>query len=279
MALVLAAGVFVLAPAAAEARAVHFKLSATWAPAKRFTVVKKLTLTRVPGDASVEVRCKGIGCPFKVRPVRTKGSSRVRLARPFRGRRLRVGTVLTVRVAAPGATGLAVRFKMRGDRAPRRTERRIAAGPVVDPAPPGAGEPPVTPPSPPPPGPTAPVGERALAVAQRYLGTPYFYGGATPATGFDSSGLTQYSYGEVGISLPRVADDQCRAGTAAPTSALELGDLVCFGDTSGYVDHVGLYAGEGTFIHAPHTGDVVKYSSLSEPYYAARLFGARRFSG
>jgi len=279
VALALATCVLVLAPAAADARAVHFQLSATWAPAKRFTVVKKLTLTRVPGDASVEVRCKGMGCPFKTKAVGTKGSSRVTLARPFRGRRLRVGTLLTIRVAAPGTMGLAVRFKMRSDRAPKRTDRRIAAGPVVDPAPPGTGEPPVTPPSPPPPGPTAPVGERALAVAQRYLGTSYFYGGATPATGFDSSGLTQYSYGEVGISLPRVADDQCRAGTAAATSALELGDLVYFGDSSGYIDHVGLYAGEGTFIHAPHTGDVVKYSSLSEPYYAARLFGARRFSG
>src|SRR4029078_11790255 len=82
--------VLVLAPAAADARAVHFKLSATWAPAKRFTVVKKLTLTRVRGHASVEQRCKGMGCPFKARAVRTKGSSRVTLARPLRGRRLRV---------------------------------------------------------------------------------------------------------------------------------------------------------------------------------------------
>jgi peptidoglycan DL-endopeptidase CwlO len=123
------------------------------------------------------------------------------------------------------------------------------------------------------------VGERALAVAERYLGTPYVYGGASPGTGFDSSGLTQYSYGEVGVSLPRIADDQCRAGNAAPTSALELGDILCFGDSSGYIDHVGLYAGEGNFIHAPHTGDVVKYSSLSEPYYAGRLRGARRLSG
>jgi cell wall-associated NlpC family hydrolase len=232
VALVLVAGVLLFAPAAAEARAVHFKVSAIWAPATRFTVVKKLTLTRVPGDASVELRCKGTGCPFKRKAVR--------------------------------ATGLAVRFRMRSDRAPKKTAQRIAAGPIADPTPPG---------------PTAPAGERALAVARRYLGTSYFYGGATPATGFDSSGLTQYSYGEVGISLPRVGDDQCRAGSAASTSVMELGDLVCFGDSTGYIDHVGLYAGEGKFIHAPHTGDVVRYSSLSEPYYAARLFGARRFSG
>jgi len=264
VALVLVAGVLLFAPAAAEARAVHFKVSAIWAPATRFTVVKKLTLTRVPGDASVEMRCKGTGCPFRTKAVRATGSSRVTLTRPFRGRRLRVGTVLTVRVAAPGATGLAVRFRMRSDRAPKKTAQRIAAGPIADPTPPG---------------PTAPAGERALAVARRYLGTSYFYGGATPATGFDSSGLTQYSYGEVGVSLPRVGDDQCRAGNAASTSVMELGHLVCFGDSTGYIDHVGLYAGEGKFIHAPHTGDVVRYSSLSEPYYAARLFGARRFSG
>jgi hypothetical protein len=76
-----------------------------------------------------------MGCPFDKTRVR-RVSSRVTLAKPFRRRRLKVGTVLTVRVTAPGATGLAVRFKMRSNRAPTKTKRRIAASPVVDPAPP-----------------------------------------------------------------------------------------------------------------------------------------------
>ena len=284
VALALGALTLALSPAAAQARTVDFKVHAKWAAGKRYTKVKKLTLTGLTSDVRVELHCKGRGCPFKTKLVRTEGESRVRLAKRFRRRRLRVGAVLSIRGAAPRATGLVIRFKMRHNRPPKRTRRRIRAAPVLDPVGPGDSAPPVTPPTNPPPGatapdPTAPLGERALDVAERYLGTPYHYGGATPETGFDSPGLTQYSYGQVGVSLPRIADDQCRAGTAVAPSALQLGDLVCFEDGTGYVDHVGLYADEGMFIHAPHTGDVVKYSSLSEPYYAARYRGARRFSG
>jgi cell wall-associated NlpC family hydrolase len=86
----------------------------------------------------------------------------------------------------------------------------------------------------------------------------------------------QYAYGQVGVALARVADDQCRAGTAVARADLLPGDVVCFADTTGYVDHVGLYAGGDQFLHAPHTGAVVGYNALSEPYYSQRLSGARR---
>jgi hypothetical protein len=117
---------------------------------------------------------------------------------------------------------------------------------------------------------------RALEVALRYLGTPYQWGGSTPETGFDAAGLVQYSYLQVGIQLPRTADQQFLSGTAVSASGLLPGDLVFFMDPSGYVYHVGMSLGPDEFVHAPHTGDVVKISLLSEPYYAGHFAGARR---
>ena len=94
-----------------------------------------------------------------------------------------------------------------------------------------------------------------------------------PRDGFDDAGLVQYAYAQVGVALPRVADDQFRGGTAVARADLLPGDLVFFQDPTGYVDHVGLYAGGGQFLHAPHTGAVVGYDALSTVYYAARFAG------
>jgi hypothetical protein len=116
----------------------------------------------------------------------------------------------------------------------------------------------------------------ALAVAERYLGTPYRWGGETPDTGFDCSGIAQYAYGQVGIDLPRVAEDQFHVGVPVGRDALVPGDLVFFQDSHGYIHHEGIYVGGGEFLHAPHTGDVVKISSLDEPYYARQFAGGRR---
>jgi cell wall-associated NlpC family hydrolase len=125
----------------------------------------------------------------------------------------------------------------------------------------------------------SPVGQRALTVAQGYRGTPFVYGGASPATGFDDDGLVQYSFGQAGVTLPRTADQQIGQGTPVALAGLQAGDLVFFQDTSGFVDHVGIYEGGGSFFHAPHTGAVLGSNSLDEPYYAARFAGGRRISG
>jgi hypothetical protein len=119
----------------------------------------------------------------------------------------------------------------------------------------------------------------ALAEAKKYLGTPYLWGGSTPKTGFDCSGLVQWAYAKAGIRIPRVTDQQILAEGATKVGRRRLlpGDLVFFRDDTGYVHHVGMSLGGDKFIHAPHTGDVVKISSLKEPYYAEQFAGGRRF--
>jgi cell wall-associated NlpC family hydrolase len=125
----------------------------------------------------------------------------------------------------------------------------------------------------------SPEGAAALAVAEKYIGTPYQWGGDTPQTGFDCSGLAEYAYGQVGIHLPRVAADQFNVGIPVTKDQLKPGDLVFFQDSTGYIHHVGIYVGNDMFLQAPHTGDVVKISSLDEPYYAQQFAGGRDVSG
>ena len=111
-----------------------------------------------------------------------------------------------------------------------------------------------------------------VSIALQYLGVPYVWGGASPS-GFDCSGLTMYAYAKVGVYLPHNAAMQYGIGTPVSRSQLAPGDLVFFNGLS----HVGMYIGGGRFVHAPHTGDVVKISSLSEYWYAATYVGARRY--
>jgi cell wall-associated NlpC family hydrolase len=128
-------------------------------------------------------------------------------------------------------------------------------------------------------GESGPRAASALREALRYKGTPYHYGGSTPKTGFDCSGLVQWVYAKQGIRIPRVTDQQILAsnGTQVARGQLHPGDLVFFKDPTGYVHHVGISMGGAKFLHAPHTGDVVKESSLKESYYAQQFAGGRRF--
>jgi peptidoglycan DL-endopeptidase CwlO len=110
-----------------------------------------------------------------------------------------------------------------------------------------------------------------VGVAMQFLGVPYVWGGASPS-GFDCSGLIMYAYAQIGVSLPHHAASQYGMGSPVSRDALEAGDLVFFNG----LGHAGIYIGGGQFIHAPHTGDVVKISSLSESWYASTWVGARR---
>ncbi len=112
-----------------------------------------------------------------------------------------------------------------------------------------------------------------VGVAMQYLGTPYVWGGAAPG-GFDCSGFVMYVYAQMGVSLPHHAADQYNYGVPVSRDQLEPGDLVFFDG----LGHVGLYIGNGEFIHAPHTGDVVKISSLNDSWYSATYVGARRIT-
>jgi cell wall-associated NlpC family hydrolase len=107
-----------------------------------------------------------------------------------------------------------------------------------------------------------------VGIAQRYLGVPYVYGGASPS-GFDCSGLVMYCYAQVGIGLSHGATDQQHASTPVPLNALQPGDLVFFGNAS-YSYHVGIYVGGGSMIHAPHTGAVVSYGSIGGAWIGGR---------
>ena len=106
----------------------------------------------------------------------------------------------------------------------------------------------------------------------QYLGIPYKWGGASPSTGFDCSGFTMYVYAQVGVSLPHHAASQYGMGTPVSKGELQAGDLVFFNG----LGHMGMYIGGGSFIHAPHTGDVVKISSLGDSWYASTYVSARR---
>jgi len=119
-------------------------------------------------------------------------------------------------------------------------------------------------------------GARAVAIAERYLGVPYRWGGADPLTGFDCSGFTMYVYAQLGISLTHYTGAQFYEGVRVPPDQLQPGDLVFFEPSSHGPQHEGMYIGGGQFIQAPHTGDVVKISSLSEPSYQFGYVGAVR---
>jgi cell wall-associated NlpC family hydrolase len=110
-----------------------------------------------------------------------------------------------------------------------------------------------------------------VSIALRYLGTPYAWGGASPA-GFDCSGFVMYVYGQVGIHLPHYSGAQYGYGSPVDRSQLQPGDLVFFDGLA----HVGIYIGGGQFVHSPHSGADVEISSLDDGWYGSTYVGARR---
>lgn len=115
-----------------------------------------------------------------------------------------------------------------------------------------------------------------LETAARQLGTPYRYGGTDPR-GFDCSGLVRYSHGSAGVQVPRTAQAQWRAARKLPLSRIRPGDLLFFRLEGTKTSHVGIYAGNGQFIHAPSSGKRVSRASLENPYWRRHLIGAGSF--
>jgi len=124
--------------------------------------------------------------------------------------------------------------------------------------------------------PAPPTGSQILAEARKYLGVRYAGGGASPS-GFDCSGLVYYVLSQLGYSAYRTPADQYKHGTYVAKSDLKAGDIVFFvGTGAAGISHVGIYAGNGQFIHAPNSRSSVSYSDLTSGYWANHYYGARR---
>jgi cell wall-associated NlpC family hydrolase len=114
--------------------------------------------------------------------------------------------------------------------------------------------------------------ERAVKEALEVVGTPYRWGGESPATGFDCSGLVRWAYGRVGIELPHSSYALYNEGRRVRESRMEPGDILVFEG----LGHVGLYLGNGRMVHSPETGRNVEVVRLQSTNYGARLVAARR---
>ncbi len=118
--------------------------------------------------------------------------------------------------------------------------------------------------------------QKALAL----LGTPYRWGGTSPDGGFDCSGMVGYVFrSALGIELPRVSREMAKDGEKVDKASLAVGDLVFFSRRGKRVDHVGIYVGDGRFVHAPRTGRDVTVSSLNDGYWSRKFLQARRVNG
>ena len=120
------------------------------------------------------------------------------------------------------------------------------------------------------------TGAKLVELAKSKLGCKYVWG-ATGENTFDCSGLTSWCHKQLGISIPRTSLDQSKSGKAVNKSDLQLGDLIFWKTTSAPVGHVGMYVGNGQFIHAPNKSKPVKYDSLDNSYYKSRYVCARRY--
>lgn len=122
----------------------------------------------------------------------------------------------------------------------------------------------------------SPLVDSIRGLATGYLGTPYRWGGTTPKA-FDCSGFVRFVYSELGVKLPRTARQQYKAGQKVSGALLRAGDLIFFDMMKGYVSHVGMYLGDGLFIHASNPRLGVRIDSIALPKYKRHIVGARRY--
>lgn len=127
---------------------------------------------------------------------------------------------------------------------------------------------------------SGPLSSLVVEIARTQLGKPYLWGGARPETGFDCSGLVQWAYRQVGIALPRTAQQQFGATARLSPEQIQPGDLVFFAHTNPLsadpVTHVGIYAGGGWMVNAPDEGDVVRETAVFTGFWGAHYLGAGR---
>jgi len=124
---------------------------------------------------------------------------------------------------------------------------------------------------------TSYVREEIVRTARSFIGVPYLWGGDSPETGFDCSGLVAATYHLNGLNLPRSSREQFLVGEPVRREELAPGDLVFFANSGEEITHVGIYAGDDRFIHAPRQGRNIREDSLSVAYYEKRFRGGRSY--
>ena len=121
------------------------------------------------------------------------------------------------------------------------------------------------------------MGAIAARTAERFVGIPYRWGGDTVVDGMDCSGFARAVYNLCGVNIPRTAREQYLVGDVVGRDELKDGDLVFFGASLDAITHVGIFVGNGRFVHAPRRGDDIKVSTLDESYYQKKFIGAKRY--
>jgi cell wall-associated NlpC family hydrolase len=130
---------------------------------------------------------------------------------------------------------------------------------------------------------SAPPAVKVIGTAEQYIGTPYKWGGSSPAEGFDCSGYVRYVYGKQGVRLPRTSREQAGAGApvSARVSSLHAGDLMLFAEPHEAISHVAIYAGGGRIIHSSSSGGGVRYDALDTKrgdWFVNHMVAARRLA-
>ena len=121
------------------------------------------------------------------------------------------------------------------------------------------------------------MGGIAARTAERFVGIPYRWGGDTVVDGMDCSGFVRAVYNLCGVNIPRTSREQYLVGDVVGREELQDGDLIFFGASAEEINHVGIFVGNGRFVHAPRRGDDIKVSAMNDSYFLKRYVGAKRY--